>query len=156
MDIKAKTDKNQFIDIEVQINEVDDYRKRSLYYWSKLYGETILKGDAYYELKKSVVINIVDFDIIQESDNYHNVFIIKERDNDFIFLEDLEIHYLELGKFKTPEDINKLKDLEGWTAFLKSAMIKGIFSNKLGLENPYTPGVESESSGRIKRIIFAP
>ena len=79
MDIKVKTEKNEPIDIEVQINDVDNYRKRSLYYWSKLYGETIKKGQNYFELKKSIVINIVDFNVIEENDEYHNVFVIKER-----------------------------------------------------------------------------
>lgn len=50
MDIKVKTQKDESIDIEVQINDVDNYRKRSLYYWSKLYGETIKKGQNYFEL----------------------------------------------------------------------------------------------------------
>ena len=44
MDIKVETETGEKIDIEVQINDVDDYKKRSLYYWSKLYAETIEKG----------------------------------------------------------------------------------------------------------------
>ena len=119
MDIKIKTEKDEYIDIEVQINDVDNYKKRSLYYWSKLYGESLGKGDSYYELKKSIVINIVNFNIIEENDKYHNVFVIKEREENTLFLEDLEIHYIELEKFNVEKDINELNDLEEWIVFLK-------------------------------------
>ena len=119
MDIKVKTEKDELIDIEVQINDVDNYRKRSLYYWSKLYGETIKKGQNYFELKKSIVINIMDFNVIEENDKYHNIFVIKEKENNTLFLEDLEIHYIELKKYKENKNIDELNDLEEWVTFLK-------------------------------------
>ena len=125
MDIKVKTENNEFIDIEVQINNVDNYRKRSLYYWSKLYGETITKGDSYYKLKKSIVINILDFNIINENDKYHNVFAIKEREDNTLFIEDLEIHYIELTKFKTDKNLEEFTELEEWITFLKECSNDG-------------------------------
>lgn len=47
LDLKVKTEKDERINIEVQVNDEDDFRKRSLYYWSKMYGETILESEAY-------------------------------------------------------------------------------------------------------------
>lgn len=38
----------------------------------------------------------------------------------------------------------------------KAKLYKWIYSSKLKLGEPYTPGVEKESLQRIKRIIFAP
>jgi len=38
----------------------------------------------------------------------------------------------------------------------KAKLYDWIYSNKLKLEYPYTPGVENESLPRIKRIISAP
>ena len=125
MDIKVKINNNEFIDIEVQINNVDNYRKRSLYYWSKLYGETIKKGESYYKLKKSIVINILDFDIINESKKYHNVFVIKEREDNTLFIEDLEVHYIELTKFKTDKNLDEFTELEEWITFLKECSREG-------------------------------
>lgn len=96
---------------------MDDYKKRSLYYWSKLYAETIEKGDAYYELKKSIVINIVNFDIIEESKKYHSIFVLKEKDENYQYNEDLEIHFIELPKFNIYKNISELNDLEEWITF---------------------------------------
>ncbi|MEG0671977.1 Rpn family recombination-promoting nuclease/putative transposase [Clostridium sp.] len=125
MDIKVKTEKGELIDIEVQVNDVDDYKKRSLYYWSKLYGDTINKGKSYYELKKSIVINILDFNLITENNKFHNVFVIKERDDNFTFIEDLQIHYIELNKFENKKDIDTLSDLEEWLTFFKECNSQG-------------------------------
>ncbi|MGL4772439.1 MAG: Rpn family recombination-promoting nuclease/putative transposase [Clostridium sp.] len=124
MDIKVKVHTGELIDIEVQISDIDDYRKRSLYYWSKLYGETISKGEPYYNLKKSIVINILDFNLINENNKYHNVFGIKEREDNFNFIEDLEIHYIELGKFE-PKEIENLSDIEEWITFLRECSPDG-------------------------------
>lgn len=57
----------------------------------------------------------MDFNIIYENDKYHNVFVIKEKDDKFI--DDLEIHYIELDKFNK-KDIEELSDLEEWLLFL--------------------------------------
>ncbi|MDU4802422.1 MAG: Rpn family recombination-promoting nuclease/putative transposase [Clostridium butyricum] len=124
MDIKVKTEADELIDIEVQISDVDDYKKRSLYYWSRLYGETIEKGKGYIELKKSIVINILDFKLIDENNKYHNVFMIKEKEDNFKFIDDLEIHYIELAKFNK-QDINNLNDLEEWLLFLRECNKNG-------------------------------
>ncbi|SHK25338.1 conserved hypothetical protein (putative transposase or invertase) [Hathewaya proteolytica DSM 3090] len=125
MDIKVKTEKGELIDIEVQINDVDDYKRRSLYYWAKLYCETLKKSNYYYDLKKSIVINILDFNLIKENNKFHNVFLVKERDDNFAFTEDLEIHYLELNKFEHNKNISELNDLEGWVTFLKECEPNG-------------------------------
>ena len=121
MDIKVKTQTGEMVDIEVQLNNSDNFRKRSLYYWSKLYGETIEQGEAYESLKKSIVVNILDFNIIDETDKYHSVFKIKEKDNNFDFLDDLEIHYVELQKFDDMKNIDNMDSLELWLTFIKDA-----------------------------------
>ena len=37
LDIKAKTNKNELINIEIQIKDEHNMLKRSLYYWSKMF-----------------------------------------------------------------------------------------------------------------------
>lgn len=119
MDLKVKTDKDELIDIEVQINQRMNFRKRSLFYWSKLYGETLKDGEDYDKLKKCVVISLLDFDLIYETDKYHTVFRIKETEDNFELLDDLEIHYLEVKKFF--EDTEYKTELERWIIFMKAA-----------------------------------
>ncbi len=121
MDVKVKTQKDEVIDIEVQINNKDNYRKRTLYYWSKMYGETIEKGKAYETLKKCIVVNILDFNLLQETKKYHSKFRVKEIAENFELLDDLEIQYIELPKFNDTKHIEDMGQLEHWLVFIKDA-----------------------------------
>ncbi|MDD2402757.1 MAG: Rpn family recombination-promoting nuclease/putative transposase [Clostridia bacterium] len=121
LDIKVKTQDDKLIDIEVQINNKDSYRKRALYYWAKMYAETIEEGEAYETLKRCVVVNLLDFKLLPETDKYHSVFRIKDIQDNYELLEDLELHYIELPKFKEQENITSMGELEKWLVFIKEA-----------------------------------
>ena len=124
LDIKAKTAEGEIINIEVQVQNEDNYRKRSLYYWSKSYGETILESETYESLKKTIVINILGYIEITESGKIHTTFKIMEQEEHFNLLEDLQIHYLELPKLPKKE-IEELDDVELWLDFLKESAKEG-------------------------------
>src|SRR5699024_3118368 len=119
LDLKVKTKKEERINIEVPVNKEDDFRKRSLYYWSKMYADTILEGEPYSSLKKSIVINIMDFIIIDETNKYHTEYKILEKDEHFLLTEDLSIHYIELPKFDDKKDIEYMEAVELWLTFMK-------------------------------------
>lgn len=120
-DIKVKTQREERINIEMQINDVNDFRKRSLYYWSKMYSETIKESEIYSALKKSIVINIMDFDIIKETKRYHTKFKILELEEKFPLIDDLEIHYIELQKFQPYKEPEDMEAIELWLSFMKKA-----------------------------------
>jgi len=107
MDIKVRTQADEFINIEIQVRHSDHFRKRSLYYWSTLYGEQIVEGEAYYKLKKCIVINILNFNLLQETTHYHSVFTAQEKANNFPLIDDFEIHYLELPKLKMSDSLSQ-------------------------------------------------
>ena len=119
LDLKVKTKEDERINIEVQVNNEDDFRKRSLYYWAKMYGETISESEAYLTLKKSIVINIMDFIIIGETDRYHTEYKILEKEEHFPLIDDLSIHYIELPKFDDKKDIEYMEAMELWLTFIK-------------------------------------
>ncbi|SHK17920.1 Rpn family recombination-promoting nuclease/putative transposase [Tepidibacter formicigenes] len=135
MDVKVKTQKDELIDIEVQINNRDNYRKRSLYYWSKMYGETIEDGDAYETLKKCIVVNILDFNLLKETKKYHSKFKVKDIEENFELLDDLEIHYLELPKFNDNKSVKEMNELEKWLVFIKDAGDEGKEELVNGIRN---------------------
>ena len=71
--------------------------KRSLYYWSKLYSGQLTVGQDYRELKKTITINIINFNYL-EGDSFHKIFHIKEDSTGKILNDLLEIHFVELIK----------------------------------------------------------
>ena len=120
LDIKARTDRDEIINIEVQVRKEDNFRRRSLFYWAKAYSSTISESEGYDNLEKTIVINILDYIEISESQDYHSRFKIYESNHKFILLDDLEIHYLELPKLDEKE-VDELEGTELWLEFLKGA-----------------------------------
>ena len=123
MDIKVITQANELIDIEMQINDVDSFKKRALTLWSNIYSTQLEKGEAYEENKKCIFISILDFNLIKENEDWHSKFVILEADKKFEFLEDLQMHFLELKKFKVFKDSKEIPrdTLARWMAFFKYA-----------------------------------
>jgi predicted transposase/invertase (TIGR01784 family) len=125
LDIKAKGVDGKRFNIEIQICDEADYNKRALYYWAKLYTEQLKEADDYGMLSKAIGIHILNFTSIPESDKYHNVFHIVEKDNGIKYFKDLELHTIELKKFvdsvsnQVADVVAKIKtSLDIWAAFL--------------------------------------
>ena len=125
LDIKAKTDKGERVNIEVQVKQDNNYRKRSLYYWAKTYAETIGEGESYDSLKKTIVVNIMSYNAINESEKLHTHFKLIEREENFTLTEDLQIHYLELPKLPEDKEIEELEGVELWVAFFRETGKEG-------------------------------
>ena len=56
-------------------------KRRTLYYWSKLYTSQLSKGEPYSQLRKTVAINILDFNYLKFTKEYHNYFLLKEKNS---------------------------------------------------------------------------
>ena len=80
-DFKVVTDRDETIDIEMQVSSSPHYVKRSLWYWASLYEKQSEESQSYGILKKSIVVNLLNFNLqeFKGIDDYHNVFEIKER-----------------------------------------------------------------------------
>ena len=125
LDIKAQGKDGKRFNIEIQITDEADYDKRALYYWAKLYTEQLKGGEDYANLSKAIGIHILNFTSILDTEKYHNVFHICEKDSGVKFFKDLELHTIELNKFVkgTQEELNELvakikTSLDVWAAFL--------------------------------------
>lgn len=119
LDVKAKDERGEYYNIEMQISDQYYYEKRALYYWSRLYNSQISEGIGYQNLARTVSINILNFNAIKEED-YHNVYRIRELKKNTEFTNHLEIHFIELEKF-TKELPDLKRTLDRWIYFLKYA-----------------------------------
>ncbi|GFZ76394.1 hypothetical protein GCM10008018_22190 [Paenibacillus marchantiophytorum] len=117
LDIHAKTIDGKLINIEIQLFNRYDIDKRTLFYWSKLYSGQLTEGQSYKELKKSITINILNFNYIV-NERYHNIFHLREDHTNIILTRDIEIHFLELAKLNE-QNIYINGGLVNWLLFLK-------------------------------------
>lgn len=133
-DVYAKTIEGKLIDIEMQLFNKYDIEKRTLFYWSKRYASQLKEGEKYQELKKCVTINILNYAFLS-NDEYHNVFHLREDRTGIQFIDDIEVHFLELPKLK--DRIPSNSGLENWLLFLKGvdrAHWEVLKMNEPGLE----------------------
>ena len=120
LDIKATDEKGRQYNIEMQITDQVYYNQRILYYWSKLYASQLQQGDGFAELKKTISINVLNFDYFDDEPRYHNIFKILNVESHKNYFEDLELHFIELHKFN--EEAEPIRTtLDRWTKFLKKA-----------------------------------
>lgn len=125
LDIKARGFDGKYFNIEIQIADVGEYDKRALYYWAKIYAEQLQEGDSFKDLHKVIGIHILNFFSIPESQSYHNVFHITEKDKGFKYFNNFELHTIELKKFQGLKSkelsdlVSKINTaLDMWVAFL--------------------------------------
>ena len=131
LDVKATTNKNETINIEIQLKDEHNMIQRTLYYWSKLYEEQIGEGDFYNKLNRTVCINIINFKYLK-NDRFHNVYRLKEIETDEELTDIEEIHFIEIPKLREI-NLKEEKDmLKVWIEFLRdpeSEVIRSVEMN---------------------------
>jgi predicted transposase/invertase (TIGR01784 family) len=122
LDVKAVDRKGRWYNVEMQISEDLNFDKRAIYYWAKLVTEQLGEGEMFRELRKTVSINILDFNFISATPAYHNLYKIinVESGKDDGLHGIFELHYIELRKFrKEYQDV--VSPLDRWITFLTKA-----------------------------------
>lgn len=119
LDIRAKFNNGQHVNIEMQLINQYNMDKRTLFYWAKMFAEQLKPGNAFDELKKTITINILDFNYIDGIDKYHTTYHLREDEfNDNILTDVLEIHFLEIPKFEKKHEPDFKSPLERWLLFI--------------------------------------
>ena len=88
---------NRNIDIEMQKASEDDYRERILFYWARMYGQSLSKGEPYRNLNQAISLNILNFNMF-ECPEYHSSFSVRENTRNELFSDKLALHFFELKK----------------------------------------------------------
>jgi predicted transposase/invertase (TIGR01784 family) len=98
LDILATLQDGTKVNVEIQLRNTQEIVKRSLYYWSKLYTSQLEQGMPYRSLRKTIAINLLDFDLFPQYDDMHTVGQFWSQQHKEVLLEDLEIHFIEIPK----------------------------------------------------------
>lgn len=115
LDIVAKLNDGSIINIEVQIAKQNFFSKRALFYWARLYAYQLPKGHHYSELKQTISINILNFNHLPFKEYHNSYHVSNDRTHEYLN-DDLEMHFIELKKFKI-SDIKNLRKADSWIAY---------------------------------------
>ena len=119
LDVLVKINKNEYCNVEMQLIEKDKLLERILYYWARIYTRNLKTGNDYINLKKTIEVLIVNFEIKELKElEYHSKWkIIEEKDRKLILTEDLELHIIEIPKIYRTEG---KEELEKWIYFIEN------------------------------------
>lgn len=124
LDLLAETDAGERINIEIQLNNKYDMVKRSLYYWSGIYRETLKTSEAYEQLKPVIIINIVNFKLFGQTSKFHTTFALLEVEEKFRLTDVMELHFIEMPKLLRAWQAKRLQPrehiLERWLLLLEA------------------------------------
>ena len=116
LDLSMKFD-GRLVNVEIQVKNDPDYRDRTLFYWAKLYSSELKSGEDYSELKQTITINIINFNMFEGAD-YHTEVAAMIKGTNEVFSDKFSIHFFELKKIgKKPDPKNK-KEL--WLQFINA------------------------------------
>ena len=127
IDVRAKTQNGEQINIEVQLTDQYNMEKRTLFYWGKLFLEGIKQGEDYTNLKKVITINLLDFNYLETKDYHSSFHLWEDAEKDYLLSDIVEIHFIELPKFRKSklENIKEgNKELNRWLSFLQQDISK--------------------------------
>ena len=115
LDILATLNDGTVIDIEVQVAKQDFIAQRSAFYLCGMYYHQLGRGDYYNKLKQSVAINLLGFNHFAYEEYHSSYHMRHDKCGDLLF-KDLEMHFIELKKFKF-SDVKNLYSPDNWIAY---------------------------------------
>ena len=148
VDVKCITQNGTAVIIEIQLQGNSRFPERILYYWASNYSKLLKHGEKYDALTPVISINMLDFNL-DDNDSIHSCYMIYDTVNKRLLTDHLQIHIIELKKFK----YNLLKqDLNCWLKFftMKDKDNKEEIMSELVKEKPIMEEVHRKYNNFIK------
>ena len=149
-DVKCITQNGTVVIIEIQLQGNSRFPERILYYWASNYSKLLKHGEKYDALTPVISINMLDFNL-DDNDSIHSCYMIYDTINRRLLTDHLQIHILELKKFKY--DLLK-PDLNCWLKFFTMKEDKEVIMSELVKEKPVMEEVQIKYNNFIKDRIM--
>ena len=148
VDVKCITQNGAVVIIEIQLQGNSRFPERILYYWASNYSKLLRHGEKYDALTPVISINMLDFNL-DATENIHSCYMLYETNNKKLLTDHLQIHILELKKFKY--DLLK-PDLNCWLRFftMKDKDDKEAIMSELVKEKTIMEEVQKKYNNFIK------
>ncbi|TXJ56315.1 Rpn family recombination-promoting nuclease/putative transposase [Brachyspira aalborgi] len=127
VDVKCITKNGTVVIIEVQLSGNSRFPERILYYWAANYSKLLKKGEEYEDLTPVISINLLNFNLNKNDKNVHSCYMIYDTKNKNLLTDHLQIHIIELKKFKFKDNDLK-KDLNYWLGFFTTNNMEAYMS----------------------------
>ena len=145
----------KIINIEMQVNSEPAFKDRTLYYWSKIYSEELKTSEEYDSLRKTICINIINFNLF-ESPEYQSHFQILEKERKELLTDKFSIYFFELRKVKKSQ---KGKPVEDWLKLINAEKEEELMALEMSTKIPEVKDVivkvrELSADEKLRRLAF--
>ena len=131
LDVKATTNNNEIINIEIQLKNEYNMIQKDLYYLSKLYKDQLKERGYYSSLNRTVCINILNFKYLKTK-NFHTTYRLKDLESNEELTDIIELHFIEIPKL--PIDSDEKDMLIAWTEFLRNPESEKVRNLEMSIE----------------------
>jgi predicted transposase/invertase (TIGR01784 family) len=135
LDVLAKLASGAKVNIEVQNRNDYNIEKRSLYYWSRKYAETLEAGDDYAELVPVIGINIIDFGYGPLPDFHTSYHLWEDRHKDTLLTDVCEIHFLDMVKFRRAGKRDLENPLDRWLVYFDERSPENLVEEVINMDS---------------------
>ena len=121
VDVKATDASGETFHVEMQSWNHAALKERMLYGWADLYEGQLVAGSGYTSLRPVVSIWILDQNCLRGATDFHHRFVVCDPDRSVKLTSDLEIHVLELDRWRRRPDPAAPPGLLRWMRFFSEA-----------------------------------
>jgi hypothetical protein len=121
VDVIATDASGEVFQVEMQSWNHAALRERMLYAWATLYKAQLEKGDKYTELRPVVSIWLMDENTFRGATGFHHRFRVRDDAGILELSSHLELHVLELDRWRHHPDLATPTKLRGWMRFFTEA-----------------------------------
>lgn len=117
LDLDVELANGKMVNLEMQLRDLHNIEKRTTFYASKKITEQEGIGTLYEGLKDVIIIVILDYNFIPNSDYVHKTVRVLDRHRNYELNNNVCYYYIELQKFRNANPDMKDK-LNQWLAFI--------------------------------------
>ena len=160
LDLELDINDKEKVDVEVQLIKKDNLIKRLIWYFSRLYVDQLDRGDRYEELKKVVIIAIVDFEIEELKDikGMETIWkLIETKKREKILTDIFEIHIINMKKAEEMYNMDKTNKKAQWILFLDNPNkkeVKEIMEDNEDIKEAVIEVKKMTEDEKMKRLAF--
>lgn len=121
VDVLARDASGETFQVEMQSWNQAALKERMLYGWAALYRAQSERGRSYTLLRPVVSIWILDQNTLRDSPRFHHRFTLRDPVAGIELTNHLEIHVIELSRWREYPDPATPLDLVGWMRFFAEA-----------------------------------
>ena len=115
LDVYCSLDSGERVNIEMQRLKQQDFIQRTLKYWSNCFDGQLEKGEYYENLVPVICVNILDFVLFDDLDDYLNIATIHLEKHNRRLCDYLRLVFIELPKLKLSDNMS---EQEKWLMLL--------------------------------------